>query len=518
MKLLRRFALALHDLVSRTLAASKLAALPFDAHSLDTRTPDKRTPDARRPNARTRDARTFGASKLGARTLRASAPAAFAVALAVVAAAAAGAQLPPPPAAAVAAPEVVVHAFIDVCVVPMDSERVLEHQTVIVRGARIESIQPQATARVPDGAVRIDGRGKWLMPGLAEMHGHVPPPNFPADVTASYLELYVLRGATTVRTMYGFPNQFELRDRIRAGELLGPTLYTAAPALHGNAVNGAEQARELVRKYAADGYDLLKIHEGLTREEYDAIVDEAAKLKLRTAGHVPDEVGIRRALEAGQGIDHLDSYWEEAGADDDKLRELARISRERRTWIVATQDLWRSLYGADPVAALEARAELRYVHPKERAQWLAMKQGQLERGDAAEGARMLGARDRMLGFLAREDAHLLLGSDAPQVYSVPGFSLEHELPAMERAGVSRWQILVAGTRAPAEYWGATDEFGTVQPGRRADLLLLEGNPLADIAAVHRQAGVMVLGRWLDKAEIEQRLHAIAETMASAVKK
>ncbi|TAJ24673.1 MAG: amidohydrolase, partial [Planctomycetota bacterium] len=136
-------------------------------------------------------------------------------------------------------------AFVDVSVLPMDGERVLAHQTVLVRGERIESVGPLASTKIPDGARRIDGVGKWLMPGIAEMHGHVPSPKAPAELTESYLALFALRGATTVRTMYGFPNQFELRDRIQKGELLGPTLHTAAPPLSGNAVNGADHAREL---------------------------------------------------------------------------------------------------------------------------------------------------------------------------------------------------------------------------------------------------------------------------------
>ncbi|TAJ16689.1 MAG: amidohydrolase, partial [Planctomycetota bacterium] len=168
--------------------------------------------------------------------------------------------------------------------------------------------------------------------------------------------------------------------------------------------------------------------------------------------------------------------------------------------------------------ALDARPELAYAHPKEREQWKLAKAGQLAQGDAVAGAKMLAARDKMLGLLAKENVNLLLGSDAPQMFSVPGFSLEHELPALERAGVSRWQILRAATSAPAAYFGAEAEFGTIQPGRRADLLLLDGDPTADIRNVHRQAGVMLRGKWLDKNEIDQRLESIAATMANIAKK
>ena len=178
-------------------------------------------------------------------------------------------------------------AFVGVSVVPMDSERVLADQTVVVRGDRIVQVGPSRSVRVPDGARRVDGRGKWLMPGLAEMHGHVPPPNAPPEYTDRVLFLYLANGITTVRGMLGAPGQLELRQRAASGQIWSPTLYLAGPSFNGNSVSSPEQAVEMVRAQKAQGWDLLKVHPGLTRPEYDAMARTARELGIRVGGHVP---------------------------------------------------------------------------------------------------------------------------------------------------------------------------------------------------------------------------------------
>ncbi|HEY0169476.1 MAG TPA: hypothetical protein VGB98_00365 [Pyrinomonadaceae bacterium] len=130
-------------------------------------------------------------------------------------------------------------AFVNVSVVPMDSERVLTDQTVLVRGDQIVEVGPSSKVKVPAGALRVDGRGKYLMPGLAEMHGHIPPPQAPKEFTEAVLFMYVANGVTTVRGMLGAPGQLELRERVNRGELLSPTLYLAGPSFNGNVARRA---------------------------------------------------------------------------------------------------------------------------------------------------------------------------------------------------------------------------------------------------------------------------------------
>ena len=164
-----------------------------------------------------------------------------------------------------AAPDTTV-AFVDVTVVPMDRERLIPGQTVVVRGGRISAMGPVSRVKVPAGSSTVDGRGKFLMPGLAEMHAHIPSGELPDSVVERTLFLYVSRGVTTVRGMLGHRRYLDLRDRSASGTLLSPTIYTSGPSLNGKSVATPESAARLVTEQKAAGYDFLKIHPGIKRE------------------------------------------------------------------------------------------------------------------------------------------------------------------------------------------------------------------------------------------------------------
>ena len=199
------------------------------------------------------------------------------------------------------------YAFTNVNVVPMTSERVLADQTVVVQNGRITAVGPANRVTVPAGATRIDGRGKYLMPGLAEMHGHIPGQNVQFAERVAFL--YVAGGVTTVRGMQGHPNQFELRKRIDAGEIIGPRFFLGSPPLSGNSVGDVGTAESVVRNFKAQGYDLLKIHEGLSTDVYAKIVETARAVNIPFGGHVPTAVGVDGEIAARQTtIDHLDNY------------------------------------------------------------------------------------------------------------------------------------------------------------------------------------------------------------------
>ncbi|HEX8294527.1 MAG TPA: amidohydrolase family protein, partial [Pyrinomonadaceae bacterium] len=266
-------------------------------------------------------------------------------------------------------------AFVNVNVVPMDSERVLAGQTVVVRGDRIVEVGPASKVKVPAGALRVDGRGKYLMPGLAEMHGHIPPPQAPREFTEAVLFMYVANGVTTVRGMLGAPGQLELRERANRGELLSPTLYLAGPSFNGNSVSSPAQAAEMVRRQKREGWDLLKVHPGLTRDEYDAMARAAREEGIRFAGHVPAEVGLPHALEMGQEtIDHVDGYVEHLGAegaavDEAKLAEVVRLTKRSGAWVVPTMALWETLLGVTGIEKLLGYPELKYMPAQQVAAW-----------------------------------------------------------------------------------------------------------------------------------------------------
>jgi imidazolonepropionase-like amidohydrolase len=403
----------------------------------------------------------------------------------------------------------------NVHVVTMNGDRVREAQTVVVKGDRIVSVD-RRKVKMPDGTEVIDGTGKYLMPGLAEMHGHIPPLSA-AAYAGEVLLLYAANGITTVRGMLGHPGQLELREAAVRGDIISPTLYLAGPSFNGQSIESPEQAVSKVRQQKKEGWDLLKVHPGLTRDEYDAMARTAREEKIRFGGHVPADVGLLHALEMGQEtFDHVDGYVEylegdrSSELDARKLTDVVSRTRKAGAWIVPTMALWEVLQGTLELKDLRAYPELRYVQAQDVEQWTRAYQDRLERAPRERARNIVASRLRILRALNEGGAKILMGTDAPQQFSVPGFSLHRELQWMRKAGMTPAQILASGTRNVGAYFKSSDRFGTVAPGQRADLVLLEANPLADVANVDKIAGVMLRGRWLSRADIDARLGRIAD--------
>lgn len=431
-----------------------------------------------------------------------------------------------------------VTAFVDVSVIPMDRERVLPHQTVIVRGDRIVEIGPAASVKVPGAGTRVDGPGKFLLPGLAEMHAHIPGGQAPDSVVERTLFMYVSGGITTVRGMLGHPSHLELRTRAARGELVSPTIYTSGPSFSGNTVPTPGAAAKAVTEQKQAGYDFLKIHPGVGREVFDTLAATASRVGIRFAGHVPLEIGLTRALEARYAtIDHLDGYVEAlvrkgapVGAaqsaffginlgesvDESGLAALVEATKRAGVWNVPTQVLMENLLGPETAEALAARPEMRYVQAQSLSQWAETKREILPETEStpASASRVMALRRKLIKALHAAGAGLLLGSDAPQIYNVPGFSTHRELESLVAAGLTPYQALETGTRNVAVFFATLRETGTVEVGKRADLVLLDADPLADVRNTTRRAGVMLRGKWLPKAEIDARLAAIARSMGN----
>lgn len=438
------------------------------------------------------------------------------------------------------------HAFVGVTVIPMDTERTLPDQTVVVRDGRIVAMGPAASTAVPDGVTRIEGRGRYLMPGLAEMHAHVPPQTTDAQLLRDIMFLYVANGVTTIRGMLGAPYQLTLREQLASGEILGPRFYVGAPSLNGQTAPDPATAARLMREHHAAGYDLVKIHPGLTRASYDSAVAVGRALGITWGGHVPSDVGIAHAIASGQStIDHLDGYVEGAvspamaariahpteqvhpgeawrDASDERLRALARATREAGLWVVPTSFLWQNLFAPPDPEAAAAWPEMRYVPAPWVSGWQNQARGRTNANAqanlTADDTAVLFARRRtLLGYLADGDNRVLMGTDSPQMFNVPGFALHRELRVMHQAGLSPYRVLESGTRNVSRYvreqLRQDAPFGTVAVGNDADLVLLDANPLASLDNLVRRAGVMVRGRWVPEQEITAGLEAIAARYA-----
>jgi len=434
----------------------------------------------------------------------------------------------------------VVVAFVNVTVIPLDGERTIPNRTVLVRGDRIVEIGPAADVIVPLGAVMIDAAGKYLMPGLAEMHAHIPGPTSPEQLVQDVMFLYVANGVTTIRGMLGAPNQLALRDRAANREIIAPTIFVGAPSLNGQSAPTPDSAVRLIRTYKAAGYDFLKLHPGLSRVVYDAIVEAARAEGITFAGHISSAVGLQRTLEARQStIDHLDGYLEAAvtpdvharmsagpvpfsemvaAVDPARIRYWAGRTRDAGTWNVPTAFLWETFYSGDSAEVFARRPEMRYAAPQMVNAWIQQKrnmaQNQRNQGvTPADARRYLELRRLTLRALADSGAPILMGTDSPQMFSVPGFSLHNEIGLMQAAGLAAYQVLESGTvnvaRYAAEHLRVDGAFGTVAVGNRADLILLDANPLLDARNVSRRTGVMVRGRWFSADELQRGLEEIA---------
>ncbi len=419
--------------------------------------------------------------------------------------------------------------FKSVNVVPMDSERVLENQDVVVHDGKILSIAPTGTGKVGKGALVVEAKGKYLMPGLAEMHAHIPP-NDNVEAQKEVLTLFAVNGVTTIRGMLGHPSHIALRDQVKRGEVLGPKIYTSGPSFNGLSVKTPEGGDKMVRDQKAMGYDFLKLHPGLTLANFNAIVKAANEVGITYGGHVSSGVGVWRAVDANYAtIDHLDGFIEgmvpgieamtdqEIGffglfvgkkADLSQLPRMVESLREHRVWVVPTQALAERWIAADKSPEqLRAAPEMKYMDPKTLDSWTENKKRQMAVPgyNATDVADYIALRRKIIKACNQGGVGMLLGSDAPQVFNVPGFSIHHELRYLVDAGLTPYEALKTGTVNVAAFYNASATSGTVAAGKVSDLVLVNANPLQDINATTSIHGVMVGGKWLSRAYLDAEL-------------
>lgn len=415
--------------------------------------------------------------------------------------------------------------IVNVNIVPMTSETVLPQQTVVVTDGKIIEIGNVDSVPVPKGSTVVDGTDRFLIPGLAEMHAHVTS-------TAPYQvdrlsTLFVANGITTIRGMLGQASHLILREQLASGEVFGPRLITSGPSLNGRSVSGAADASRQVREQEAAGYDFIKVHPGLSSDEFAALAGTANEIGIPYAGHVPVAAGVRRALQSNMAtIDHLDGYFaallpansDGSGGfggffdvmlakelDVDKIPSIVAATLEAGTWNVPTEVLIEQLIDDTPVAEFKRRPETQYVSAATVREWAAAKEAQFaDRGvDPETAALAIELRRRLIFELHKAGAGLLLGSDAPQTFNVPGFSTHRELHALVAVGLTPYEALRTGTVAVAAFLDSNG--GVVAEGKDADLILLDANPLDDIRNSERIHGVMLRGRWHPAIELRARL-------------
>jgi len=423
-------------------------------------------------------------------------------------------------------------AFTNVNVIPMDQERVISDQTVIVTDGRISNIGAAKKTKVPKGATVINGAGKYLIPALADMHVHMIgltwnimfPPQ--AQFTAEDLDFnkilfpYVANGVTTVEIMSALPDHLALRDQIARGEVLGPRLILskmidapekAFPEPIAVWVDDAASARQAVLDAKEAGYDRMKVYGFLNREAYDSILAMAKEVGMPVDGHIPVELSVEYILGAGQNlIAHSEEVTRMAQGDfsPERIDYFAGIIAASETWVSPTLVTSRQIVAIfDDHEKELARPEMRYAqHPMLQGIWSFFLNNRYL--PIPEDYRQ-GIRDGFEQFgrpftkaLQDKGGKLLTGTDTGLPTLVPGFALHEELEELVAAGLTPYQALRASTTNPFEFLGELEDAGTVEVGKRANLVLLEANPLENISNTQQIAGVMIQSRWLSKADIQ----------------
>ncbi len=506
------------------------------------------------------------------------------------------------------ATEPAVTAFVDVTVLPMDSERILPHQTVVVRGERIEALGPTEDVKVPEGALLVAGEGGYLMPGLADMHTHLHGLTTPFPGPEQLL-MYLVEGITTIRNMSGTPLDLQWRQAVESGELDGPTIHTAGPVIIGTGFLTAqrlvftgkvatafmalaflawlpawalgrrkgrpahfpgpwrrvlpcvalaglfgallvqtrvisfvatiegdlpfahfadtpEEARAAVRKAKRDGYGFAKVYDFLGRDAYVAALDEARRIGLHAVVHLEDSMSIEDLLETGAtDIAHVDEFMDAhmlsqpsmlGGVDGvtfdyESIARSAAAAKAHDAIVVSNMVTDESVYRMleDPEKYL-ARPEYAVVHPDALRSWHVEGRAVDWQGQQAwRRNQMQPFLVEMTAALHRAGVSLLVGTDTTVEGSLPSH-IHRDIELLSEAGLSNFEALVAATRnakLAVARMGHDDDFGTVEVGKRADLLLSRGNPLERLANTRERAGVMARGRWYPQADLERRVSA-----------
>jgi imidazolonepropionase-like amidohydrolase len=412
--------------------------------------------------------------------------------------------------------------------------------TVVTSGNRISDLGKTGRVAIPKDAVVVDGSGQFLIPGLWDMHCHL--------VGVESLGLFVANGVTGVREMGNYPQLvFSLREETAKGTRLGPRMVAAGKIVDGPkpvwpfsvAAGNETEGRAAVTSVKREGSDFVKVYSKLPREAYFAILDEAKKQGLAAAGHLPLAVSAAEASDAGQKcMEHLIGLLLACSTKEADLRKEA-IEGVTKTEDVAsrilgirTQIQAADTYSEEKAAALFARfvkngtwqcptltvlrslaylddkdftndSRLKYVSPfvKSALLWKPNSQSQ----DLADRKRLFNRYLELVRAMHRAKVSFLAGTDTPNPYCFPGFSLSDELTLLVKAGLTPMEALQAATYNPAKYFGTLKDAGTVEKGKFADLVLLEADPLTDIRHTQKIAAVVLRGRLLPKETLQKTL-------------
>lgn len=405
---------------------------------------------------------------------------------------------------------------------------ILENATVVISGNQIESIN----GAIPKGAKIIDGKGKWLIPGLIDMHVHLPtdfylgqkkPAQLPDLVfnTQDIMTPFIANGVTTVLELNSNTNHIAQKKEIEKGYLIGPRMALAAlidgGEGQGRNVNTPEDGRQAVRSAKVEGYDFIKVYANLNIETYNAIIDEANKLQIKVVGHIPDsfEGKLKEVFVKGFSLvahaEELSNYA--IKYNEEEAKEMAMLLKENGSWLSPTLiTMVKILSQVKSLDEIKSMPSLKYVHPLLQSKWLtANKYNKMNSPeDIAHFEQYV--KFNLLLVKACKDAEvpIVAGTDVGVSGVVAGFSLHDELELLVQSGLTTQEALNSATLLSAQWLGIDKQIGSIETGKFADLILLDENPLIAIKNTRKIAGVFVNGNWLDKTKLDAMLAELAK--------
>lgn len=446
------------------------------------------------------------------------------------------------------------YVITNVSVITMTNEQVLPDQTVVVEKGIIKSISPSATFRAGRGVDVIDGTGKFLMPGLFDMHTHFfYEQGDHINTNETELKLMLANGITTARIMAGHPSYLEAKANVKNGKWIGPELSVASPQLAGKwpfptefknyeLVDSEEKAREAVRKFKKEGYDAIKVTFMITKPVHKAIIDAGAREKIKVVGHVGPIVMLPQALEAHQQIEHMDMFIETLLPDtsynhgqsvsdyniyskaawetvphlmESKIPALAKSVKDAGIYVTPTNYFFVSNAGL-PLSdeQIKNKPDYNYIPSKLREEKWKYRDSYLKKMAPLESrGKYVRIRKQMVNELWKAGVPLMAGSDAPEFFVVAGFAIHDELKTMVDAGLTPFAALQTATINPATFLEMNKRTGTIEVGKEADIVLLNGNPLTDIDNTRSISGVSSGNKWLNEGELKKMLDEVRNVLS-----
>lgn len=412
-------------------------------------------------------------------------------------------------------------------IIPMTKDnKVIENATIVIKDKIIQSIN----GSIPANAKTINGKGKWLIPGLIDMHVHNlvdgPYISYPTKGpamhfdTQNFMTLYVANGVTTVFELSARAEHIGQRNEIIRGNVIGPRIALAALIDGDNANMTAttpSDGRQTVRLAKGEGYEFVKVYSQLEKETFKAIVDEAEKQNMKVVGHIPNAFEGHTEEAFVPHFDlvaHAEEFSKQTDEFTDKEAEkFAKMSKKNGTWLIP--NLSNLVYIAKQARSLDSVRNLesfKYVHPLMQSKWIVS--NQYNKGTSAK---RIAYFDKLVEFhvkivkaFKKEGVPMVAGTDAGTSGIVWGFSLHNELELLADAGLTNEEALASATRLGAEWLGIDDKIGTIETGKFADLILLDQNPLDNISNTQEISGVFVNGKWVDRNKIDAMLSRVGK--------